>query len=292
LKIVIADKMEEEVVKKIKELGEVVLTPSNLLAELADADVLIVRSATKVNDELLENAKNLKVVARAGVGLDNVDVEACKKRKIEVINTPSASSNAVAELTIGFLFAICRKIPYADSTMKAKKWAKKELLGFELEGKTLGIIGLGRIGSLVAKKARALGMNIIYFDKGKDDQIGKKVDLDELLKTSDFISLHLPLTNETRHIINANSFSKVKKTAAIINTGRGELIDEDALYNALKSGQIAFAALDVYSTEPYSGKLCELSNVILTPHIGGNTAEAQIRIGLELIEKLKFAIKK
>jgi len=292
MKIVIADRMEPEVVAEIQKLGSATVTPADLNGALADADALIVRSATKVTAGLLTHAPKLRIVARAGVGLDNVDKAACEKRGIKVMNTPGASSNAVAELAIGMMFAVCRKISAADNGMKGKKWLKKELTGTEIDGKTLGIVGLGRIGTMIAIKAKALGMHVIYYDPHTNSSaIGMKVNLDELFASSDFISLHVPLIPETQGMINAASISKMKKTAVLINTARGALIDEEALYAALKEGRLGGAALDVYSQEPYSGKLCELPNALLTPHIAGSTAEAQMRIGLELVEKLKEELK-
>jgi len=288
MKIVIADNMEKEVVAEIQKLGTMELAPSDLKSSLSDADILIVRSATKVTEELLTSAPKLKIVARAGVGLDNVDKPACEKRKIKVINTPGASSNGVAELAIGMMFAISRRIPKADRGMREGKWLKKELTGTEIEGKTLGIVGLGRIGGLLAIKAHGLGMNILFYDpKTSSTALGKSVNLEELFASSDFISLHVPLLPETKGMINAATIGKMKKNAVIINTARGGLIDEEAIYSALKEGKIAGACLDVYPQEPYTGKLCELPNVVLTPHIAGSTAESQMRIGLELVQKLK-----
>ncbi|MCX6772158.1 MAG: hydroxyacid dehydrogenase [Candidatus Micrarchaeota archaeon] len=295
MNIVIADKMEPEVVAEIKKLGNCTVTPAaaDLPAALANADALIVRSATKVTAELLTHASKLKIVARAGVGTDNIDKPACEKRKIKVINTPAASTNAVAELALGMMFAAARRIPKADAGMKAKKWLKKELTGTEIQGKTLGVIGLGRIGTSLALKAHSIGMNILYYDPHAQSApaVGKGVSLDELMASADYISLHVPATPETTGMINAAAISKMKKTAVIVNTARGALIDEEALYSALKEGRMGCACLDVYPSEPYSGKLCELENVVLTPHIAGSTAEAQMRIGLELIEKLKAELK-
>jgi len=263
--------------------------PTNLPASLQDADVLIVRSATKVTDELLQSAPKLRIVARAGVGLDNVDKAACEKRKIKVINTPGASSNSVAELALGMMFAISRRITKADAGMKGKLWLKKELTGTELQGKTLGVVGLGRIGTMLAVKANSLGMKIIFHDPHSQPSsaLGKPVSLDELYAEADFISLHVPATPETKGMINAAALGKMKKNAVLINTARGALVDEEALYSALKEGKIGGACLDVYATEPYTGKLSELPNTVLTPHIAGSTKEAQVRIGQELIEKLK-----
>lgn len=287
MKIIIADRMEPEVVAEIQKLGPTLVTPADLASSLSDAEILIVRSATKVTADLLTHAPKLKIVARAGVGLDNVDKEACEKRGIKVLNTPGASSNAVAELAVGLMFAVSRKICKADAGMKAGKWLKKELTGTELSGKTLGIVGLGRIGTLLAAKASALGMKIAYFDPAATLPVGKKVTLDELFSSSDFISLHVPLTEQTKNMVNSASLAKMKKSAVLINTARGGLVDEEALYSALKEGRLAGAALDVYPQEPYTGKLCSLGNVVLTPHVAGSTAEAQMRIGLELVEKLR-----
>ncbi|HIH19318.1 TPA: hydroxyacid dehydrogenase [Candidatus Micrarchaeota archaeon] len=292
MKILIADSMEKEAVSEIQKLGEVILVPNDLKAAIKDADILIVRSATQVNAELLSHAHRLKIVARAGVGLDNVDKEACEKRGIKVISTPGASSNAVAELALGMMFAVSRKIAKADFSMKKKPWIKKELSGTELEGKTLGIVGLGRIGAMLALKATALGMEIVYYDpRTPNSTLGRQVNLNDLMALSDYVSLHVPLTPETRELINPAAIAKMRKGAVLINTARGGLVDEEALYLALKEGKIAGAALDVYPQEPYTGKLCELDNIVLTPHIGGSTKEAQIRIGKELIEQLKKELK-
>ena len=288
MKIVIADSMEPEVVAEISKLGQTTVTPADLKGALADADALIVRSATKVNEDLLAHAPRLKLVARAGVGLDNVDPEACKKRGIKVVNTPGASTNSVAELALAMMFAICRKLPRADAGMKGRQWLKKELTGTELQDKTLGVVGLGRIGASLAIKAQALGMRVLYYDPKQDGSAaGKKVSLDEIFASSDYISLHVPLTPETKGMVGAANIAKMRKNAVIINTARGGLIDEDALYDALKEGRIFGAALDVYPTEPYSGKLCELQSVVLTPHIAGSTKEAQARIGQELVARLR-----
>lgn len=288
MKILIADNMEPEVIEEIKKLGEVVYKPADVKGVLSDVDILIVRSATKVTADLIANAQKLKIVARAGVGLDNVDVAACDAKKIKVINTPAASSNAVAELALGLMISMLRNVQKAHLQMKSKIWDKKALTGTEVAGKTLGILGFGRIGSLVAEKAHALGMNILAFDRARrETQFARFVSFDELLANADVISLHLASTPETKNIINVQSIAKMKNGTYLINTARGDLIDEDALYDACKSGKIAGAALDVYQQEPYSGKLLELDNICFTPHLGGSTKEAQMRIGKELIEKLK-----
>jgi D-3-phosphoglycerate dehydrogenase / 2-oxoglutarate reductase len=292
MKIVIADQMEKEVVAEIKKLGETDVAPSDLRPALKDAEILLVRSSTQVNSELLSHAPRLKIVARAGVGLDNVDKAACEKRGIKVINTPGASSNAVAEFVIGLMFAVSRKIAKADFSMKEKTWIKKELTGTELEGKTLGVVGLGRIGSLVALKCRSLGMSVMYFDPHNPaSSLGRAVSLEELMAGADYITLHVPLLPETKELVNPAAIARMKKTAVLINTARGGLVDEQALYSALKEGKIAGAGLDVYPEEPYMGKLCELDNVVLTPHIAGSTKEAQARIGKELVQQLSEAMK-
>ena len=287
-KIIIADNMESEVVEEIKKLGKVVYKPTNLASELKDAEVLIVRSATQVSSGLIAHAPRLKAEERAGVGVDNIDVVTCEKRKIKVINTPGASANAVAELAIGLMIAMLRNVQKAHLQMKNKIWDKSKLVGNEVAGKTLGIIGFGRIGSLVADKARALGMSIVAYDpRPKQNEFVKFVDLNALFANADIITLHVALSKETKNLINKKSIAKMKNGVYLINTSRGEVIDEDALYEACKSGKIAGTALDVYNKEPYMGKLLELDNVYFTPHLGASTKEAQIRIGKELVEKLK-----
>ncbi|VVB66745.1 Glyoxylate reductase [Candidatus Gugararchaeum adminiculabundum] len=287
-KIVIADNMEDEVVAEIKKLGDVTYKPANLMEAVKDAEIIVVRSATKVTKEVIAGAPKLKAVARAGVGIDNIDSVACKARGIQVINTPGASTNAVAELTIGLIIAASRKIGKAYLQMKNGVWDKKALVGNEIQGKTLGIVGYGRIGKAVAEKARALGMNVIAFDPfARSDQHTKIVDIDTLLHQSDVISIHSILTPETRNLFNKASIEKMKTGAIIVNVARGEIVDEDALYDALKSGKVKAAALDVTANEPYKGKLLELDNVVFSSHIGGNTMEAQLKIGSELVQRLR-----
>ncbi len=288
-KIVIADAMEPPVVEGLKALGPVVLTPSSLKAELADAEVLIVRSATKVTEELVSAAPRLRIVARAGVGLDNVDKAACEKRHIEVLNTPGASSNAVAEMAVGMMLALMRNFGRAHASMKVGVWDKKNCTGHEVSGKTLGLIGMGRIGRLVAAKAISLGMRVVYSDpkKASDVSYPHYQSVDELLPLCDIVSLHASLPAGSPPILSAERISKMRKGSYVINTARGFLIDEAALASALQSGHLAGAALDVFPTEPYSGPLIKLDNVLLTPHIAASTAEAQERIGDDLISQLK-----
>jgi D-3-phosphoglycerate dehydrogenase len=290
MKIVVSDILEEEALEKLRTIGEVLYRPERLEETLVDADVLIVRSATTVTKELINAGKKLKVVARAGVGLDNIDVEHCKKKGIVVINTPGASANAVAELTIGSIINTLRQVPRAHYEMKNRIWGKKNLTGNEIAGKMLGIIGYGRIGSLVGQKARALGMKIIAYNpppRANDSTVEYVEKLEDFLPRCDVITLHCNLTAETKKVINKKTIAKMKDGVVLLNLARGELIDEQALYEACKSGKIKAAALDVYEKEPYDGKLLELDNVYFTPHIGASTKEAQERICTELIERLK-----
>ncbi len=285
MKILICDNMKEEEVEQIKTLGEVEYKPENLIESVKDAEVVVVRSATKITKEVVDNAPNLRLIIRAGVGLDNIDLEYCREKKIKVKNTPGASTNAVAELTIGLIITLLRGNYRGHEGIKNGKWFKKELLGEEISGKTLGIMGYGRIGSLVAKKAHALGMNIVAFDKSpKEDGIAEFTTLDGICEKADIITLHMGLFPDTKEIINNDSIGMMKDGAYMINTARGPLINEDALYRALKDGKLAGAALDVYCEEPYEGKLLELSNVFFSPHLGANTKEAQKRIGDEVIK--------
>ncbi|MEW5996374.1 MAG: hydroxyacid dehydrogenase [Candidatus Micrarchaeota archaeon] len=293
MKIVIADDLEAGAVRSIKGAGDVVYKPANLEIELKDADVLVVRSATKVTKEMLGKAPKLKVVFRAGVGLDNIDMEACRARGVVVKNTPQASTGAVAELAVGLIIALFRNLGRAHCGMKAGKWEKKGLIGHEAGGKTLGIIGCGRIGCTVAQKAMALSMEVVaYNPPPRVDCPGVKYveDLDELLRVSDVVSIHAAPTKETENIINAETIAKMRDGACLVNLARGSMVDEEALYDALKKGKLGGAALDVYKEEPYKGRLLELDNVIFTPHIGGSTLEAQDKIGAVIAEELKKGI--
>ncbi|MDD5317220.1 MAG: hydroxyacid dehydrogenase [Candidatus ainarchaeum sp.] len=289
-RVVVADGLDEGAVAELgKAFGPVSVKPADLGAELADAEILIVRSKTRVTPALLALAPKLKVVARAGVGLDNVDADACAERGIAVFNTPDASTVAVAEFAVAMIFSLLRHLPRADACMRASRWEKSALAGRELSGKTVGIIGFGRIGSSVADRLRPFGCRILTFSLEflKNPGDTEVVPLEELLARSDIVTLHVPLTPETRHMMNAERIALMKPDALIVNTARGELVDEEALYCALKAGKLGGAALDVYPVEPYSGKLCGLENVVLTPHIAGSTAEGQARIGRQLVEKLK-----
>ncbi|MFH1095671.1 MAG: hydroxyacid dehydrogenase [Candidatus Micrarchaeota archaeon] len=287
-KIVIADAMEKEVVEKLRSLGEVECQPEDLKLALKEADVLIVRSATKVTADLIADAPRLKIVARAGVGLDNVDRMACEGRGIRVINTPGASTAAVAELTIGLLICLLRNVGRAHAKMKTGEWDKKGCTGHEAAGKTLGLVGFGRIGRMVAEKASALGMRVIYNDpKMVAGPYGHYKDIDQLVECADIVSLHATTKNGGPALMDKERIGRMKRGAYLINTARGAMVDEAALADALESGHLAGAALDVYGKEPYEGPLREIDNVILTPHIGAGTYEAQERIGEDLIAQLR-----
>jgi len=271
--------------------------PDGLAAALADTDALVVRSAVQVDDALMEKAPKLRVIGRAGVGVDNIDAEAATRRGIVVMNTPGANAVAVAELTVGLMIALARKVPAANSSMHAGKWDKKNLQGGELRGKTLGILGLGRIGLEVAKRARGFGLDIIGSDPFVTAAVAREngiklVTLDELIEGSDYLTLHVGLTPQTTGVVNEKSIARMKKGVRIINCARGELIEDSALIAALKSGQVAGAALDVFTVEPpkespYFG----LDNVILTPHIAGSTGEAQEAVGIQIARQVRDYLK-
>lgn len=256
-------------------------------------NIVIVRSRTKLTKELIEKADKCKIIARVGVGLDNIDEEAAKEKNIRVINAVEGAMNAVAELVLGLMLSLARQTVRGDRAIRNEQWLKKELKGTELRGKYLGIIGLGNIGKRLGRLARALNMNIIGYDVIPiDEEFSKEVglmkaDLNTLLQSSDYISIHVPLLDSTYHLLDAQKMSTMKNTAKIINTSRGGVIDEDALYDALKNGTLGGAALDVFEKEPAIGnKLAELDNVILTPHIGAQTKEAQSLAANVIAEKI------
>ena len=269
------------------------ITPDQIKEKISNFDIVVVRSRTKITKEMIERASKCKIIARVGVGLDNIDIDAAKVKGIRVINAVEGAINAVAELVLGLMLSLAREIPRADREIRNGKWLKKELMGTELSGKYLGIVGLGNIGKKLAKHARALNMNIIGYDvipipEDFSHDVGLiKADLDTLLSSSDYISFHVPFTENTRHLVNSQRLGKMKKNAYLINTSRGEIIDENALYDALKEGKIAGAALDVFETEPAIGnKLVTLPNVIATPHIGAQTKEAQALAANVIAEKI------
>ncbi len=263
------------------------LSPDQLKAEIAAYDAIVVRSATKVRAPIIDAAKNLKLIVRAGVGLDNVDAEYAASKGIAVRNTPAASSNSVAELALGHILSLARHIGRATASMKAGKWEKKQLSGMEIEGKTLGIIGIGRIGQSLAAKAHALGMTVIccdaYLKTSPIPKIARMVALDELLAASDFISLHVPFDPSVGAVIGAKEIQTMRNGVRIVNCARGGVVDETALVEALRTGKVAGAALDVFATEPPATDhpLFALDGISLTPHIGAATEEAQARVGDE-----------
>jgi D-3-phosphoglycerate dehydrogenase len=271
--------------------------PDGLPAALKDADALVVRSAVQVDDALMEHAPKLRVIGRAGVGVDNIDAEAATRRGVVVMNTPGANAVAVAELAVCLMIALARKLPAANTSMHAGKWEKKNLQGGELRGKTLGILGLGRIGLEVAKRARGFGMDIIGSDPFVSAAVAREngiavVPVEELFAKADYLTLHVGLTQQTNGIINTKTLATMKKGVRIINCARGELVVEADLVAALKSGQVAGAALDVFTVEPpkespYFG----LDNVILTPHIAGSTGEAQEAVGIQIAQQVREYLK-
>jgi D-3-phosphoglycerate dehydrogenase len=293
MKIVVADDLPASALDLFRaEAGWVVdarpgRTPATLAADLADADALLVRGATRVDAQLLAAAPHLRIVARAGTGVDNVDVAAASARGLLVVNAPGANSISVAEHACALMLALARAVPAADRAMKEARWEKKNFLGTELRGKTLGIAGLGRIGQEVALRARAFGMHLVAHDPyiSKEIAVGLGVELltlDEVCAVSDYLTLHLPSTAETRHLFNAERFARCRPGIRLINTARGELIDEDALRRALESGIVGGAALDVFDREPPSDwSLAQLPQVIATPHIAASTEEAQELVGIE-----------
>src|SRR5262249_27388769 len=303
MKIVIAEKLAANAVQLLKdEPGWTVTTPEqiggNLPAALADADALIVRSVVHVDEGLLQAAGKLRVIGRAGVGVDNIDLDAATKAGIAVMNTPGANAIAVAEHTLALMLALARNLARADSTTRAGQWEKKSLQGSELRGKTLGIIGLGRIGMEVARRARAFGMNLIAHDPFVAAAVARELDiqladLDHLYAAADYITLHVGLTPQTAGMINAQALGKMKKGVRIVNCARGELVDEAALAAALKSKHVAGAALDVFTTEPPKGStLLGLENVLATPHIAGSTNEAQEAVGIQIAAQVREYLKR
>jgi len=293
MKVLICDKTEKEYIEQMRLAGLTVdvrddITPEELPNVLPAYDGMVVRSRTKVRQPLIDVCPNLKVIVRGGVGLDTIDYEYARSKGIAVMNTPMASSASVAELAIGYMFALARSTYKATTSMKAEKWEKKLFEGDEIGGKTLGLIGVGNIGKETAKRALALGMTVIAYDPYVKSADGiKMVTLDELLAQADYISLHLPKTKESANMIGAEQFAKMKKGVRIVNCARGGIINEDALYDALANGTVAGAALDVFAAEPPTDwKLLKLDNVIASPHIGAATKEAQARIGAEVAAKL------
>jgi D-3-phosphoglycerate dehydrogenase len=299
MKILVCDKTEKEAIEQMRTAGLQVdvrddITPEDLPKVLPAYDGMVVRSRTKVRQPLIDVCPKLKVIVRGGVGLDTIDAEYARSKGITVMNTPMASSASVAELAIGYMFCLARSLYQATSSLKGEKWEKKLFEGDELGGKTLGLIGVGNIGKEVARRAGALGMTVLAYDPYVKAIDGTQlVTLDDLLAKADYISLHLPKTKESAGMLGKGAFAKMKNGVRIINCARGGIIDEQALYEALTSGKVAGAALDVYAEEPPTDwKLIKLPNVIGSPHIGAATKEAQGRVGAEVAQKLiEFAKK-
>ncbi|WP_066634195.1 phosphoglycerate dehydrogenase [Desulfolucanica intricata] len=303
MRVLVLDGVAEEGLVPLREEQDIEIDIKNKLTEDELIEIIpryhgmIVRSATKVTQRLLEHADNLIVVGRAGVGVDNIDLVAATNKGVLVVNAPDGNTIAAAEHTMAMMMALARNIPQANATLRNGKWDKKAFLGVELRGKTLGILGLGRIGSNVAKRAQAMDMNIIaydpYINEEKANSLGVKIlPLEEVFKQADFLTAHMPKTKESYHIINEQAFSLMKDGVRVINCARGGIIDEEALYNALKSGKVAGAALDVFEKEPnVDSPLYEFPNVIMTPHLGASTAEAQLNVAVDVAKEIVAALK-
>ncbi len=286
MKVLVADAINEKGIENLKEVADVTvdtsITPEELINTIHEYQGIIVRSRTKVTKEVIEKADNLKIIARAGVGVDNIDLDAATAKGIMVVNSPESTSITVAEHTMGLLLSLARKLSIADKSVKDGKWEKKKFMGVELRNKTLGVIGMGRIGSQVVNRCKAFEMDAVAYDPYLPEEVANQMgveltDLKTVLEKADFITIHVPLTPETKHLISKDEFEIMKDTAFITNCARGGIIDEDALYDALKNNKIAGAALDVYEDEPPAEdfKLFELDNIVLTPHIAASTKEAQ-----------------
>src|SRR6266566_5552417 len=301
MKVVVAEKISASAVDLLREPRWTVVTPEQmddtLSGQLESADALIVRSAVQVDGPLLANARKLRVIGRAGVGVDNIDLDAATRQGIAVMNTPGANAVAVAEHTIGMMLAMARHLCRADALMHAGKWEKKSLQGTKLRGKTLGIAGLGRIGMEVARRARAFGMDLIGHDPFVSVSVAKEqgirlAELDEVYAVADYITLHVGLTPQTNGMINQTSIAKMKKGVRLVNCARGELVNEADLAAALKDGRVGAAAIDVFVEEPpKNSPLLAVDNVILTPHIGGLTEEAQEAVGVQLARPVQEYLK-
>jgi D-3-phosphoglycerate dehydrogenase len=297
-KVLVSDSVDPKGIEILSQVAEVdintKLTPEELVQVISQYDALMLRSATRVTKEVIEAGTQLKIIGRAGVGVDNIDVPAATRRGIIVVNSPEGNTIAAAEHALAMMLSLSRYIPDANASVKANKWERNKFMGAEVYKKTLGVIGLGKIGSHVASVAKAMGMKLLAYDpfisNERADQLGcTLVDLDYLFTESDYITLHIPKTKETANLINADVLAKMKPTAKIINCARGGIIDEDALAEAIKNGQIGGAALDVFSSEPLGeSSLRDLgSNVILTPHLGASTAEAQVNVAIDVAEQIR-----
>ncbi|GAA5819552.1 MAG: phosphoglycerate dehydrogenase [Methanobrevibacter sp. CfCl-M3] len=285
MKVLIADSIDEEGIDNLKEVAEVVvdtkISHEDLIKTISEYDGIIVRSRTKLTKDIIDKANNLKIIARAGVGVDNVDLNVATDKGIMVVNTAESTTITVAEYTMGLILAVARKIPIADKSVKDGKWEKSNFLGTELRNKILGVVGMGRIGSQVVSRCKAFEMDAIVYDPYLQEKVAEEMgveltDLETVLSEADIITIHVPLTPQTKHLISEKELKLMKNNVFIVNCARGGIIDEEALCNALKNGEIAGAALDVYENEPPKGsKLFELDNVVLSPHVAASTIEAQ-----------------
>ena len=304
MKVLITDKMAEEAIQFFKDAGHEVtydeMDADTLLAEIPKYDALMVRSRTKATKEVVEAGAegNLKVIGRAGIGVDNIDIPKAAELGVKVVNSPTGSTKSVAELTIGQMLALVRFIPKGDRALKQGEWIKKQLKGTELHGKTLGLIGSGYIAQHVTKIANCIGMNVLVYSPHCTDEKAKKMgatrkDLESLLKESDFVSLHIPHNDSSHYMLNKDTISIMKQGAYLINSARGGVVEEEALYNALKEGKLSGAAVDVFETEPPEkiNKLLSLDNVIVTPHLGANTKEAQIQAGTVCADQMNMVLR-
>jgi len=301
-KIIIADKIDSKAIKEAREFAHVdedfEVTAEQLKEKIKNYDAIIIRSRTKLARDIISSGKNLKAIARAGVGLDNVDLDAAKENGITVFNAPESLAISVAEHAIGLMLAVARNVARADRAMRAGRWEKKENVGVELYGKTVGVLGFGRIGREVANRCYAFGMKVITYDpyltiEDARENNAEKVELEQLFEKSDFVTLHLPATPETKGLVNKKLLSKMKKTAFLINTARGSVVNEKDLIQALHDGAIKGAALDVYENEPLGeSPLTKIDHVVLTPHLASGTEDAQRVAGTIVVEKLKEFFKK
>ena len=296
MKILICDNLNQQVYKELETIGDCVdISKSNsrdkdLANHIKDCEIVVIRSATKLTKEVLDKAEQLKIIARCGVGIDNVDLDFAKSKSIFVTNSPSANLISVVELTVALIISVSRKLSLADSHLKKGEWNRSQFLGNELYGKTLGIVGFGKAGRLVAERMKSFGMSIVFYDPYVTDWNGSEesIKLDDLLRTADVVSIHVIKTKDTENLISKDMLDLLKPSSVIINTSRGGVLDEDYLFELLESEKIFGAGLDVYSNEPpknvdrYNGL-----NLVTTPHIGASTNEAQLKAGLETIENIK-----
>lgn len=302
MRVLVTEKLAEPGIELLREEFEVDvllgLSPEELLEKIGSYDGLIVRSATKVTAEVIEAADNLKAVGRAGIGVDNIDIEAATKRGIIVANAPESNTVAAAEHTLGLMLAVARRIPAADASLRAGEWKRSAFKGIEVAEKTLGLVGLGHVGSIVARGARGMGMRVLAYDPYVSEErmrsmnVERIEEVEDILAEADFVSLHVPRTPQTTGMIDEGALAKMKPTAYLLNVARGGLVDETALYNALKEGRIAGAALDVFAEEPVTDSpLFSMPNVVVTPHLGASTAEAQDRAGITAAEQVSIALR-